>query len=81
MLRVLTPVPRAAEYCLELLRQTVMCHADVGTISYTWNEGLKSPFPLLYNNHTCRDFDRIQDWAMQRRVDPSWGRKPPNEAT
>jgi len=68
-----------AEYCTELLRQAIMCHVDIGPILYTWDDKLDSPFPLLYNDHTCRDFDKIQDWAMRRRVEPGWDRKAPNE--
>ncbi|KAL2207603.1 hypothetical protein CC79DRAFT_1368466 [Sarocladium strictum] len=64
------------KHCTELLRQAIMCHADIGPILYTWDEDLKSPFPLLYNDHTCRDFDRIQSWAMQRQVSPTWGSRP-----
>lgn len=64
------------KHCTELLRQAIMCHADVGPILYTWDQDLDSPFPLLYDDHTCRDFDKIQSWAMKRQVSPTWGSRP-----
>lgn len=51
-----------------------MCHADVSPISFhvvVPPEGVDVAtgiFPRLGTKHTCRNFEKIQDWARDRTV-------------
>jgi hypothetical protein len=49
-----------------------MCHADISPVLWAWNPKTDAPAALIYNDHTCRDFDRIHEWAMKRKVSVGW---------
>ena len=54
------------DHCVDALRQTLMCHADVSPISFHVNVPVAhGVFPRLSTSHTCRDFGKIQDWAKR----------------
>ena len=53
-------------HCIELLRQSVMCHSDITPVSWMYKDG--SPYPILHGNHVCRDFEKISSWAKERRI-------------
>ena len=59
---------RRTDHCIELIRQALMCNADVGLITYDWVEGFELPFPNLNTRHTCRDFERIYEWYDRHKV-------------
>jgi hypothetical protein len=47
-----------------------MCDADVTPYSFHHNlDDLYHIFPQIWATHTCRDFDEIKRWAMERQVD------------
>lgn len=52
------------DHCIDSLRQTIMCHADVAPIPFHVNVPVnKGIFPRLATSHTCRNFEQIQQWA------------------
>ncbi|KAM7195066.1 protein of unknown function (DUF3328) domain containing protein [Rhypophila sp. PSN 637] len=52
------------DHCVDSLRQTLMCHADVSPIPFHVNvPDEKGIFPRLATTHTCRDFGKIQQWS------------------
>ncbi|KAH6653029.1 hypothetical protein BKA67DRAFT_659676 [Truncatella angustata] len=52
------------DHCIDSLRQTLMCHADVAPIPFHVNiPAKKGIFPRLATTHTCRNFERIQQWS------------------
>lgn len=58
-------------HCLESLRQSIMCHADVTPAVWHWDYSVPNPVrnkPWLTVLHTCRDFDRIRDWAEKHKI-------------
>ncbi|CCM06845.1 uncharacterized protein FIBRA_09149 [Fibroporia radiculosa] len=55
-------------HCLEMLRQNLMCHADIAFITYDWVAGFPKPFPDFNTVHQCRDFTKIQQWNRANRV-------------
>ncbi|KAF3070145.1 hypothetical protein CFAM422_006618 [Trichoderma lentiforme] len=58
-------------HCLESLRQSIMCHADITPAVWHWDYSVPNPIrnkPWLTVLHTCRDFDRIRDWAKKRKI-------------
>ncbi|CCM06778.1 uncharacterized protein FIBRA_09077 [Fibroporia radiculosa] len=62
------------DHCLEMLRQNLMCHADIALITYDWVAGFPKPFPDFSTVHQCRDFGKIQQWERENRVRVSLGR-------
>ncbi|KAH9917538.1 uncharacterized protein B0H18DRAFT_1034076 [Fomitopsis serialis] len=45
------------DHCIEMLRQVLMCNADVGLITFDWVAGFDVPFPNFSTLHKCRNVD------------------------
>jgi len=56
------------DHCLEILRLHVQCSADVGVFTFYMLEGDPLPWPELDSWHTCRNFDKVRDWAAENSV-------------
>lgn len=56
------------DHCVEMLRQNIMCHADVTMISWYWVEGRTVPYPNFNIRHRCRNFEKIMDWSAEHAV-------------
>ncbi|KAI1802302.1 hypothetical protein F4811DRAFT_554920 [Daldinia bambusicola] len=57
------PVIRAhLDHCIEMLREALLCHGDVGIITYNWVKpwGI---YPDFSTQHKCRKLDKIVAWA------------------
>ncbi|KAG1718418.1 uncharacterized protein EDB91DRAFT_1297460, partial [Suillus paluster] len=46
------------DHCIEMMRQNIMCNADVTMITWDWVEGHKSPYPNFNTRHQCRNLKR-----------------------
>jgi hypothetical protein len=57
-----------ADHCVEMLRQFVMCHADVGLVTAHWIEQRARPWPDFNTKHTCRNFDGIWQWTVVHQM-------------
>jgi hypothetical protein len=55
------------DHCIDALRQSVMCHGDVATLYWQWTPGFVEPQAWKPTTHTCRNFDKIEDWAAKNR--------------
>ena len=55
--------PAHLAHCIENMRQSFMCHGDVSTVVWQWNEERKATYGYLNVAHTCRNYDKIQEWA------------------
>lgn len=55
--------PQHVAHCIETIRQALMCHVDVTPYTWVWNENAQSMENVYATPHTCRNFDRIRDWA------------------
>jgi hypothetical protein len=54
------------DHCIDALRQTIMCHADVSPVSWRVNiPGNHMVIPQLATTHTCRNFTLVQEWARE----------------
>ncbi|KAH6721311.1 hypothetical protein BKA61DRAFT_567908 [Leptodontidium sp. MPI-SDFR-AT-0119] len=54
------------DHCIDALRQTLMCHADISPIPFHVNVPKSSGiFPRLATTHTCRNFTKIQEWSKE----------------
>ncbi|KAJ6478196.1 hypothetical protein C8R45DRAFT_1101585 [Mycena sanguinolenta] len=62
-------------HCVEWIRQAIMCNGDTSVIVWQWQD-LKN-ISMVKGNiaHTCRKFEKLQDWAKERmmniRYDPT----------
>lgn len=52
------------DHCIDSMRQSFMCSADVSSIVWKWNEEKHRALGKLEAVHTCRDFDAIREWAI-----------------
>lgn len=62
------------DYCVDQIRQALMCHADLTPVPIMPVEGL--PGAIIGNGeaHTCRDFDAIWAWVEERgKKMRAWG--------
>ncbi|KAF1954976.1 hypothetical protein CC80DRAFT_448045 [Byssothecium circinans] len=54
------------DHCIESLRQSLTCSADISVMTYTWSDKNKFMKPNLNISHKCRDFDTIRTWAFSK---------------
>ncbi|KAJ6784143.1 hypothetical protein PWT90_04173 [Aphanocladium album] len=62
------------EHCFDFLRQSVMCLADVGIITYQWSDDRLVPIANS-TTHQCANWNKLDDWTNKRTVDmmkPGW---------
>ncbi|KAG2063641.1 hypothetical protein BDR04DRAFT_1062618 [Suillus decipiens] len=56
------------DHCIEMIRQTIMCNADVTLITWDWVEGHDIPYPNFNTLHQCRDYEKILDWSTKHAM-------------
>jgi hypothetical protein len=59
-------------HCVDSLRQSLMCNADLSLIHWHWKERHTLPgrhFPNATTTHICRKWSKIHDWATEHRLD------------
>ncbi|KIM96898.1 hypothetical protein OIDMADRAFT_94685, partial [Oidiodendron maius Zn] len=60
----------ALYHCFEMLRQNIMCSADVGVIPHHWVKDIPDPFANFNTVHKCRDLDTVARWIEEHEVPP-----------
>ncbi|KAK0625825.1 hypothetical protein B0T14DRAFT_405338, partial [Immersiella caudata] len=50
------------DHCIEMLRQVLMCSADLHLIVYDWVEQVHYPWPDFGTDHMCRDYEQVHNW-------------------
>lgn len=55
-------------HCIDTIRLSLQCHADLSLIPSRWADGWSEPWPGYSNKHQCRNFDRIRDWALENQA-------------
>ncbi|TID27959.1 hypothetical protein E2P81_ATG00714 [Venturia nashicola] len=65
-------VKKHISHCLDMIRQQLMCTADLGVLSQVWwrsNETeVPHAFPDFNNKHTCKNFENIKKWYGDRQM-------------
>ncbi|KAI1330219.1 hypothetical protein F5Y16DRAFT_408705 [Xylariaceae sp. FL0255] len=56
------------DHCIEMLRQTIMCSADLHIITYDWVEKVDWPWPDFSISRNCRNYEALHDWALERTI-------------
>lgn len=62
-------------HCQYILLQFILCHADVGVITFNKVEGVRGPMADFSIDHKCRDHDSIIQWKLDHQVnvtDEQW---------
>jgi hypothetical protein len=62
------------DHCVDQLRQSIMCHADLTpvTLKPVWEGGNEGPKKTLFylgqteREHTCRRWEDVRAWVDQR---------------
>ncbi|KAF3022018.1 hypothetical protein E8E14_012277 [Neopestalotiopsis sp. 37M] len=55
------------DHCVDYLRQAIQCQGDLTPLTYAQVEPKGNIVPVFGTPHTCRNFSKIHEWAMQRR--------------
>jgi len=50
-------------HCIDSLRETVMCSSDVTPLVWVWDDRLQQSMPRLDVVHSCRNFEKVQEWG------------------
>ncbi|THC87472.1 hypothetical protein EYZ11_013080 [Aspergillus tanneri] len=53
-------------HCINHLRQAIQCHADLTPMEWTLVD--RKIILNTATRHTCRNFNKIHEWARQRRT-------------
>lgn len=56
------------DHCLDQVRQALMCSADVSVVHYAWSDIVQGVRPRVDNQHTCRNYSKLLDWASERSI-------------
>jgi hypothetical protein len=59
-------------HCIDILRQQLMCQADVGVFGQVWYRATPEDTPAAFvdfnTDHKCRNYDDIREWARVRQL-------------
>jgi hypothetical protein len=62
----------APDHCIDSIRQSLTCSADISTIYWAWDPERNATVPNAKTTHVCRNFIRIQEWAREHKLGPIW---------
>ncbi|ESK82890.1 hypothetical protein Moror_1378 [Moniliophthora roreri MCA 2997] len=57
-------------HCIDHIRRSIMCASDVSPNVFQWDTGENTILGNLAVLHSCRDFNRIKEWARERELQP-----------
>jgi len=63
--------PRHLDHCVDSLRQSLMCSADISTLHFEWVPKYHRNYISAKATHTCRNFEKIRQWTKDKTV-PNW---------
>ncbi|KAK2052712.1 hypothetical protein LY76DRAFT_526127 [Colletotrichum caudatum] len=53
-------------HCIDSIRLSLECHADLSVVPQRWADGWLEPWPVVESDHVCRNYTKIQEWAHGR---------------
>lgn len=56
-------------HCLNALRQTVQCNADLSILPMQWGPTTRTPIGLDGGHHQCVQWEKIDSWMKERSLD------------
>ncbi|KAI1337285.1 hypothetical protein F5Y15DRAFT_425869 [Xylariaceae sp. FL0016] len=66
--RDLIDLPKHTSHCLDTLRQSIMCRADLSPNTFHWIEGKRTPHSEFYSAHQCAKWDGVMDYLRENHV-------------
>ncbi|ETS85646.1 hypothetical protein PFICI_03671 [Pestalotiopsis fici W106-1] len=57
--------PHHIDHCVDTIRQSLMCNADISPLTWMWDDERAKILAKGTIVHTCRRFDKIQEWASR----------------
>lgn len=62
-------MPFFSAYCLDVLRQQLMCTVDTGVVGQVWIYP-ESPEPHVdfESDHKCKNFEDIRQWVQKNQI-------------
>jgi hypothetical protein len=60
--------PAHIDHCIDTIRQYMMCNADITPTTWVWDAKEGKSKAVANVAHTCRNFDDVKAWAMERRL-------------
>ncbi|KAF7794187.1 hypothetical protein EIP86_005319 [Pleurotus ostreatoroseus] len=61
-------------HCLNMLRQVIMCHADISPIVWHWSERDNEAMAVMNVAHSCRNWESIESWAKEHQLQHEFDR-------
>jgi len=58
------------DHCIDVLRQSAMCHADMTLLPFEWWEHNPIPQNIIHTPHLCANWEMVQDWAIKHSFNP-----------
>ncbi|PHH75343.1 hypothetical protein CDD82_4485 [Ophiocordyceps australis] len=55
-----------ADHCIDDIRQSLMCHADLSVVAFEWKQHIRTPIPNFHVDQACVDWEQIDAWAAKR---------------
>lgn len=55
-----------ADHCINDIRQSLMCHADLSVVTFWWHPEMRKPMPNFHIDQTCVNWDALDAWASKR---------------
>ncbi|KAI9833741.1 MAG: hypothetical protein M1819_003474 [Sarea resinae] len=55
-------------HCLDILRLSIQCHADLSLMPLRWVEGYPFPWPIFQTTRQCRNWDNIMSWTKKHSI-------------
>ncbi|KAM3461042.1 hypothetical protein NHJ6243_005359 [Beauveria neobassiana] len=56
------------DHCIDLLRQTLMCHGDISLHPFEWIDEYRFPWPTEQTEHQCRNWDKLVAWSKEHSI-------------
>jgi hypothetical protein len=60
--------PTHLDHCVDQLRQSLMCSSDISPLVFRWKEEDHAIREWAEIPHTCRNFELIREWALDRQL-------------
>ncbi|KAK2001891.1 hypothetical protein LX36DRAFT_652900 [Colletotrichum falcatum] len=57
------------DHCIDNIRMTLMCKADISLGSYDWVDNNRRPLTNFHTEHSCYNWDLVNNWARDHSFD------------
>ncbi|EXU99302.1 DUF3328 domain protein [Metarhizium robertsii] len=64
------PIRTHIDHCIDILRQSELCHADTSLMIFEWQEHARIPINLHGAKHICANPDKLNRWLEAHTVPP-----------